>query len=364
MQKGQETVTSLQVSVGLISIMLGVEFLAMPKNLAQAAGRDGWMSLILGGLLVALVVFFLTVLGRRFPGQSPVEYAQEILGKPLGIAVILFMLGIYSLEKAYMVREFADVVKLYLLSKTPTELIILSLLLVSAYAVNHGINAVLRVMQVFFPLLIIPLLFLCLMAVPLTDFNEILPFLENGVVPVFTGVISSFKSYAGFSVIVFFLPFLQEPQKATPACLLGVGIVVALYLIMFLLSLVAFGPVELAHILYPISDLVRMIEVPGTFIERFDIIILSLWILAAFNIVTGLYFAICYILSGLLGITSLSSITYLVLPLIYLLAMFPPDIVSLQKLGELIAMLSFSMLAVAPLILIVALIRGKGGKAQ
>lgn len=364
MQKGQDQVSPLQVSIGLISIMLGVEFLAMPNHLARAAGRDGWMSLILAGLLVAVVILSLTLLARRYPGQNPVKYYQEILGRPLGILLLLTLLTIYCLQEAYAVREFADVVKLYLLPKTPTEFIILSLLFVSAYAVNHGVNAVLRVMQVFFPLLIIPLLFLFLMALPLADFNELLPPLGNGVVPVLAGIKSSFKAYGSFFAFAFFLPFLQEVQKAPMTCLLGLGVVVALYLVMSLLSLATFGPVELTHILYPINDLVRMIEVPGTFIERFDIIILSLWILAAFNVVTGLYFAASYILSGFFGVTALSSITYLLLPLIYLLAMFPPDIISLQRLGEMVTVMSLSMVAVAPLVLITAVIRGKGGKAQ
>lgn len=364
MPKGRDMVTPLQVAIGLVSVILGVEILAMPRDIALVSGRDGWLSLILGGLLVAVLIFFLTFLGQRFPGQSPVVYIQRLLGKPLGTVLMLLMVAIYGLQGAYMVREFADIAKLYLLPRTPTELLILSMLFVSAYAVNHGINAVLRVMQVFFPLLIIPLFLLFLMASPLTDIQEILPLLDNGAMPVLKGAVASYDLYSGFSLVAFFLPFLQKPYKARTACFLGLGVVVLLYLLIYIVSLAAFGPVELTYILYPVVDLVRMIEVPGTFIERLDVIILSLWILAAFNSVTALFYVVVFILSELLQISALSSVTYLVLPFLYVIAIFPPDIVLLGEFGDMVMFLRLLLSILAPLVIMGAIFWQRGGKGK
>ncbi|WP_227763974.1 GerAB/ArcD/ProY family transporter [Zhaonella formicivorans] len=360
MPRGQDKVTPNQVAIGLISTVIGVQILAMPRDLAEAAGRDGWISVILGGLIVGVIIYFLTVLGAMFPGKSIVEYSQEILGRILGILYSLIVFAFYALVAAFVVREFADILKLYLLDKTPVEVIILSMLFVSAYLVNHGVNSLVRVMQVFFPLLVLPLLLLFVMVTPMADFKQLLPPLQKGVLPVLKGVTAGFTIYSGFSVIGFLIPFMEEPRKAIKVCLLAQGLIMAVYLAMFIMSLGVFGPVDMTHLLFPVNDLVRTIEVPGTFIERFDVFLLSIWILAAYTTVTAAYFLTTLSLSQITGLGEPRPLVYLVLPVIYVVAMRPQDITALDAFGRVAGMVSMGLSLTVPLLLIVALLKEKG----
>lgn len=68
------------------------------------------------------------------------EYNGRIVGKGIGVCLSLLLILLWLVTSARVVRSFADVLKLFVLPNTPIEVIILTMLLVSAYAVNTVSN--------------------------------------------------------------------------------------------------------------------------------------------------------------------------------------------------------------------------------
>ncbi|MDS1030285.1 endospore germination permease [Bacillota bacterium LX-D] len=360
----QDKINPNQIAIALVSIMIGGGILAMPSVFAAAAARDGWLSILLAGADAALAVYCLTLLGKTFPSENILEYSSRLLGKKLGFVVGIVFLVFFLLSTAMAVRQFGDVLKIYFLEKTPLEVINLTMLFTSAYLVGHGVNSMFRVMQTFFPLLIIPIVLLLLMALPMANFKEVLPLFEQGAVPIFKGSIVGYGIFGGYSIIGFFIPYLSKAEKAVIPCLGAQALVIIIYLAMFLIALAVFGPIELSNSLFPIVDLVRLIEVPGTFIERFDIIILSIWILAVFTTVVAVYFLSATTLTHLTGLGELRCWVFLLLPFIYLIAMTPQNIDEVSTFGKVVGDFSLGLTFYIEILILLALKHIKEAKQK
>ena len=80
----------------LICAMLGSGIITLPRAVADIAGRDGWLSVLLAGAGTWVMAILIWLLCRSFPKPLP-EFSIAILGKPLGI----FFRGLFSVYRRY-----------------------------------------------------------------------------------------------------------------------------------------------------------------------------------------------------------------------------------------------------------------------
>ena len=69
------------LAVLLVITIAEINFLAVPRSLAEVAGRDAWISTILGFILVGSCFWLMYEISRRFPDKTLVEIAQHVLGQ-------------------------------------------------------------------------------------------------------------------------------------------------------------------------------------------------------------------------------------------------------------------------------------------
>ena len=76
----QHSITSFQAFTMVLMTVVGMNVLMFPRSMGEIAGRDGiWVMLILVAI-VAIILYFMTLLGQWFPRDSYVEYTEKILG--------------------------------------------------------------------------------------------------------------------------------------------------------------------------------------------------------------------------------------------------------------------------------------------
>jgi spore germination protein len=140
------SISKVEIAVKLISMILGVGILTLPRGLAVETGTaDGWISIIISGLLVILLLLFYVRIQRKFPSLTLLEFlAQGRLGK-VAAKVLAFLFIIYFLfSVCYVIRMLSVVVKIYLLEQTPPEMIVGLVVLTSAYAVSKGLQGIIH----------------------------------------------------------------------------------------------------------------------------------------------------------------------------------------------------------------------------
>lgn len=95
-ENNQFVITPWQSTSLVASTVVGVGVLTLPRVTSAEAHEAAWMVTILGGMLALLSIWLCTKLGLRFPSQTFVRFAPELLGNRrylwIGACLLFFCL--------------------------------------------------------------------------------------------------------------------------------------------------------------------------------------------------------------------------------------------------------------------------------
>ena len=117
-------------AISLLAItILAKTFFTSPAILVGIVGTAGWYMTLISALTAMFGFMFLYLLLKRFPNKNIMEIADMVLGK-LGSIIFLFLFGGFLLWSASIsIREFAEVLKVYVLPQSPPSFIIILFLI-------------------------------------------------------------------------------------------------------------------------------------------------------------------------------------------------------------------------------------------
>lgn len=80
-KRTDDKITTSQAAIVLTNSMLGAGILTLPRNVVKAVETpDAWLSVVLGGIIVALVILVMVKLSQQFPGKTVFQYSKKLLG--------------------------------------------------------------------------------------------------------------------------------------------------------------------------------------------------------------------------------------------------------------------------------------------
>jgi spore germination protein len=346
----------------LVSTINATGILSLPKDLVEEVGPDGWASLIIGHILAIVAVLIMIKLGNRFKGQTFIEYSQIITGSVIGSFLSLVAVIFWILITSRIVRAFADVVKIFLLPRTPVEIIILAMLLLSVYVARHGLEPIARMLEILFPILFLATGFIVIFAIPEIDLTNLQPVLASGFKPIALSGIKHALSLEGIEMFLLLLPFMLVPQRAWKVGVLGLTVNMLLRITVFVITVGVFG-MHTKSFLWPMSILAKFLQVPGGILERLEIVFIAFWVTVAFSSIVVYNYLASLGLSRLLRFKEQSMLVVPILPLIYFIALIPANITTFETFTQYEEMVGATVGWVfPPLLLIIAWLRGISGK--
>ncbi|NOU85509.1 GerAB/ArcD/ProY family transporter [Paenibacillus sp. LMG 31460] len=357
----KEQITTTQASLMVSKSMIGTGILILPQGLSKEVGTpDGWISVIVSGLLALLAGYIIVKLSQRFPKQTFYQYSQTVAGKLLGRSASIVLTLYYIVCSGYLLRFMGEVIRMYLLDNTPLEVIMIVFLSLAAYLTVGGINPIARLTELFLPVVVFLLLVFIVFSLGGFEIDNIRPVLGDGMLPVLKGIKPSIFSYSGTEIMLILPAFMIEPRKAVKASLMGIALVIPLYTLVVVIAIATLTVDEVKTVAWPMMSVAKTIELPGGFFERFESLFSVLWVISMYSAF------VIYQYAASLGCGQLfrkehRTFIYACLPVIYLIAMFPADLNSLFKFGD---FLGYSALFIAaimpPCFLIIAKLRRKG----
>ena len=358
-----DKITATQAAVFLNNTLLGAGILTLPRSVSESVKTpDSWLSVLLGGAIVMLVVLLMVKISQQFPGKTVFQYAGQITGRAIGGILCLLLVLYFIIIAGFEIRSLAEVTLFFLLEGTPIWAIILPFIWVGTYLVYGGINSIARVFQIVFPISIMILLISYALSLRLFDIDHLRPVLGNGLPPVFTGLKSTVLVFTGCEVTMTLVAFMQNPKQAVKAMLGGIAIPLALY---FLTVVMVIGGISIDSAVtstWPTIDLMRSFEVPGFFFERMEFPFMVIWLMQMFCNFSSFFF------QSTLGISQIfrlpvHPIIYAMVPVIFISAMLPKSISDLFALGDAIGKMGIILFLLLPVLLsVIWLIRVKGLK--
>ncbi|WP_454862417.1 spore germination protein [Peribacillus frigoritolerans] len=359
----KDQITTPQTAVIIINFILGTGLLTLPRSSTEKVHTpDVWISVIIGGIITIIAGVIMVKLSQQFPDKTFYQYINEIVGKWVGSFLSLVIICYFLMTSGFQLRSMAEVIRYLLLEGTPTWAIIMIFMWVGLYLIIGGINPIARLFEIILPLTVILFLVVTLMSIKIFEIDNLRPVLGDGVIPVLKGVKTTALAFSGPEIMLLLIPFMNQQKKAVKALLVGVSIPLIFYVITVVMVIGALSVDGVVTRTWPTLDLIRSFEISGLIFERFESLLLVVWIMQIFATFTITYFAAAL---GLAQLTkkSIHPFMFGLLPILYIIAMIPKNMNDLFKQGDFVGNIALFLFGLLPLLLLI-ISRIKGGKYE
>ncbi len=265
---------------------IGMSTLVLPGVLAQLNGCDGLFAIVAGGGLSSVYLWYLARVMREMDGELT-SYMKKSLSVWLSVVLGVLLLMHCIIEAGYGAYVFADVMKKSLVGEESYTLILVLILLVTAYAIRSGIESRARVYEVLFWILFVPLLIMFVIAANDVDFSYMGPFFTHSVSSVADGGFEVFCYLTPLFLVLFFPSYVKKKsrKKMIGAVCAALWFAVIVLLIMYMILLGNFGDRALGTMQYPAVILMSNIHLRGGFVKRLDAFMIAIWFFTLFALV-------------------------------------------------------------------------------
>ncbi|NLV75672.1 MAG: endospore germination permease [Tissierellia bacterium] len=348
-------ISNRQIKALIITIVVGIGILSLPSDVAMIMENDGWIGILIGGLITIPFIIMIDKLFKLQPGKNFFQLGKEILN-PIVFQVFLIIEVLYIiLLLSYANRVFVDVMKAYLLETTPTEIILMTMLIAISYIARSPIEVIARMAVIIYPIIIIFIIFLILINIPNMDITNIYPMFQVGYKEILKGIIASLFSYSGYEFMLLVLPQAEDNKKTLNYSLNGMFVVIAIYLIVFFISLSQYGIHQLKREIWPTIAIVKEVDLPGYFLENLDGIVMAVWVMVIYGTIGPYLYSAGTILSHIFQ-TKVHDIFILpLLPIIYIIALLPRNLVETEEyLGKTVSYFSIVAIFIIPAIMFIS----------
>ncbi|ACS99594.1 GerAB/ArcD/ProY family transporter [Paenibacillus sp. JDR-2] len=274
-------ISTLQTVALIQSAITPTLVLAIPSVMVTIAHHDAWISGIIAiaaGMIMALGIGLLCKANK---GQLFVEWMESSFGRPIGMVIGLFI-GIYYFNSfCVIVRSFADFIADIVLDSTPLFMLTAIMVVVAAFTVMQGIEAIAR--SAFLVLILILLIVPVSVFVLYTDidFKRLIPLFDTSTARLAIASFPPIGLLSEVAVLLLINPYMKKPASAVKAGLLGTFLGSSQLVLIILLSLTIFGQQLVPFMSYAFVNVMAIVEV-GEFLERIEIFTVSVWVLTMY----------------------------------------------------------------------------------
>lgn len=275
-------------------VALGATFFPVGTSMAGSAGRDGWMAVVPAFLFGIPFGLMIMTLAERYPQKNLFEISEKILGKWIGKIFGIFVLLTAAYFGGLLFGQSSDMFSRSILTVTPRWVFILSLLPLFIIMVHAGIEVLARFSEIIFPIIALALVGTVLLSIPRFEPGELFPFFENGVKPVLYGVIQGIPWSMEYVLFLGgFIKFLPRNQQDIKRMRVQVWLIFLLAgildMLITLVQIWVFGPIETKRLIYGLLTLGKMIEISRT-IAGVESLFTMIWMGAHLIKISALYF--------------------------------------------------------------------------
>ncbi|WP_315116648.1 endospore germination permease [uncultured Clostridium sp.] len=345
----------------LVVTIVGVNVFSYPSELANILGVEGWIAIIISGIIAILFIYMLNRMIKNNNYKHIYEIFINSFGQIFGRVTSLFFV-FYSIYFVSLgLRIFTEEIKMYMLEKTPTEFIFLITILVGAYIVRGEIDNLIKFNEISFWVMFIPVILIFVSSIHDADFTNLLPIFNQPIPNYIKGATLGINRYIGFEILILIIPFVKEKEDILKITTKGIVFVILFYILIFVLAIGFFGKEQTKLLLWPTITMMKSVDIPGYFIERWEGIMMSIWIIFYFTTFVNHYYFSSDVLRKVMDYRDIKLSTTILVPFIYLIALYPKDISEVYMFSKTYMSIFF---AINIIIVILALFISsmKGGK--
>lgn len=300
-----------KVKIGLVqffSITLLFELgTALVVNLGMGAGRDAWLSILLGAAAGIIMFAGYAYLYWKYPDEPFTSYVRKLLGRPLGALIAVLYIILYLNLAGRDLRDGSTMLAMATMHNTPLFILSSLMILSAAYVLHKGLEVLTRTSLVFSAIVLLIGVFsiILLTLSGSINTNHLLPLLENGFEPVLDSVTHQNYMFPFGEMICFtmLMPHLSHVKKGPWIIAAGMLFAALLLSLTMAMNISVLGADIVERSPLPLMPAISKISI-SDFIQRVDIFVVMVLIIGVFFKV-AVFFA-----AALIGISDLFNIPY------------------------------------------------------
>ena len=270
---------------------VGESTLILPSQLAAFAGNDGLASIVLGGIMGSLYLWYLAYVLKKMETDL-VTYMERILPAWMKKIFLVLLLVYFTGMAGYGAYIFSDVIQKGLIAGESFPLILILVLLTAGYAVCGGIESGARVYALLFVVLFVLLAGMLLIAAGYLEMEYLYGFFQADTGSVMKGSLAVFFCLMPLFLLAFFPSYVQKAKwgKLVHAVHAAMWFAIGVLAVLYVILLGSFGSRSLTTMKYPAITLMSSIHLRGSFLKRLDAFMIAIWFFTLFALVTVFLF--------------------------------------------------------------------------
>lgn len=326
----------------LIHAMIGIRIITLPRDVAKYAKNDSWISMVIMYFLILATGYAFYWIGLQYPGLNFSQINEVVLGKIIG-KIIMIVIAIYTISSVGLsLRFFAESIRVFLLDRTPLNLIMIIMILTVMLCLRSGIKTTSIVFDILLPVLLVSIFFLLILPISATDPKNLLPVLHNGIKPVLRGSIEIVDPVIACGVIGYVLPYFKPTKKKSMIKYIFFSITVTslIYLAILLLVIMIFAVNETQHLMFPTITIFKALSLQSQVFERAEAMFMTVWIPTTFTTLCVYYLVAVLNIKALFNTKKDNIIFYILIAATMFIANIPKDMAEIFKYLEYNAVLA------------------------
>lgn len=295
-KRSKDSITRFGLFIWMIKCQIGIGILSLPSGIYGSADGDSWISVLVAGAVIQLLLILYAKLHTRMPGRMLSEMTVELFGKWVGRAVNVVYFSFFLFIAGYAIMLFVQLVHTWLLPKTPEPIILTLIASAFTYLSLQSLSAIERFFTFTSVLFIVIFLFSLTAFTHDMHISYVAPVGSSGLSGILAGSKGTFFSMIGFEIVLFLFAKVHMEKKDSNrngflSIVTAANVFVTLFYTYFVaLCLVSFSPRALQLLKEPVLFLFKGLSFQLA--DRLDLIFLSIWIFAMTSIFVGyLYMA-------------------------------------------------------------------------
>ncbi|WP_409176870.1 GerAB/ArcD/ProY family transporter [Brevibacillus fortis] len=270
------TISAFLAGVLVHGTQLGMGILGFQRIIAKEAGHDAWISVILAALFTHLTVMTINKTLHRYPSADIYGIQEDVFGKWLGTGISIIYLTYFFVSAGVILRTYIEVVQTWVFPNLPTWILSGIILFLAFYTVVGGIRVIAG--YSFFSIMVTIWLILDLyFPLQFARWEYLLPIMDTSLEDLFNGMIAMSLTSAGFEILYVVYPYVQNKDRVNKSVQLGVLVTYLIYLFVMIVALVFFSQGQLMRTIWATLNMQKMVYLP--ILERFELVVISLWLL-------------------------------------------------------------------------------------
>lgn len=317
--------TTKQMMILICFTAFGTIFFTLPRMLAQASGHSGWLSILLGGVMVIPTFWLITQIGSSMQEKSIIGYCLSLFGPVFGrVYALLFLLPVLFFS-AFIVRILAEIIVSLVLPETPLELVIILLLILRYYLALGGMLSIARWGEIIAPVIVVLFVTMFALSMENVDLERIEPFFNASFMDIWKGALGICSTFSELIVLLYIYPQIKNKTHLFPALMWSMFMILCLFEVTFLITMGTYGNAFTQRLMFPIIELVKDISI-FEFIEHLESPFLAVWIFINVTKGTLMFYACCVGSRDWFGTIDIGNLMIPISVIIFYISMIPDNI--------------------------------------